>query len=1437
MNGFFKKHLMAPLLIVLNFTINGQDRATRFHHLSVEDGLSQNMVDCMVQDHHGFLWFGTWNGLCRYDGYTFELFNSEVSNAHSLKNNFIYSLLEDPQHHLWIGTREGLEMYDYDQDRVLTADQFAGESGNWLMTDIHSLAMLNDSVLLLGTGHGLAAFGMDDKGMLTRIPEKPSIRERVSAILVDKKHNRWIGTEHGLVRISEKGETVRFRFDPADDRSLSADGIQSLFESKDGTIWIGTDVGLNRFRVDGFDRFYHFPEDPQSLVHNVVMDLDENDAGELLIATLGGYSVFSPKTSTFKNYVNQHEQSQSLSNDFVNCVLRDHDGNIWLGTERGGVNFYHTHQNRIQHFGCYSEAISGLSHQTVNSVFEDDRYLWIGTAGGGLNRYDRSADQFKYYRASSSDSGGISSDFITSIGRDRQGRLWVGTWGHGLNVLEHEGTSRESFRHYEVASYPGLTSDFISAFTQDEQGRMWIATLGALVVFDSKTEVFEPMMDDGQMITEAGCLLFDHQHQLWVGTRNGLYGLRFNQDGVRYRLFKNVSGSEASISGNYIISMQEDAQGRLWLGTYGKGLNRMYESGDSVWFESFSVAQGLSNTVIYGIEEDASGDLWLSTDNGLSRFDPQTEEFRNYYTSDGLQNSQYYWSASFRNEAGKLYFGGMNGLDAFYPEWIEENPVTAEMVITDVRLLNESVRPGEVYNGKEVLRSSLFDADHLELSYREKYLGIAFSALHFLEPAAIHYSYILEGFEEQWNEVSSDRRYASYTNLKPGHYTFRVKASGPGVATLERRLSIDIPPPFTATAWFKMLLILLIMLLLLGYVRWRTYALKQQKLILERQVAERTERINRQKEALTRQALQLQSSNQDLEEKQLYIENQNAKLECQNREIAGQRDELLHLNKKLNRVSQLKISFFTNISHEFRTPLTLIIGPLERLLAQGNKLGAEVRQPLTLMSRNAQRLQHLVDQLMDFRKLEKGRMHLKVQKVQVSRFCQDIFEAFRPLAELRRICFQYKQNTVSDEVWMDPRSIENILYNLLSNALKYTPEGGSVCLIVADTEEPAEDSGGQISMRVEDSGIGISTENLPLIFKRFYRIESEEAFQVGGTGIGLALTEELIKAHHGAIFVESELGEGSSFEIRFPSQRLAYEACELVEEDHRETSLHKQIELLKNELLSAQEEPLSESPVQKGTSGAAEILVVEDNPDLRKFLTQQLGEYFHVLQAGDGVEGLDMARNNNPDLVISDVMMPKMNGLEMCRQLKDDLQTSHIPVILLTAKNTVENQLEGLRTGADDYLAKPFNLDILRAKVDNLIASRKQLQRLFRESPTAQPVDVAPNVRDQRFLEQAMHAVTENMHLSSFGPKELVKELGVSRSLLHKKLTVLAGQSAADFINQIRMKRACDLLKATEMNISEVAYAVGYNDPKYFSRLFSRYYGRSPKDYLKEILV
>ncbi|MGL1884947.1 MAG: ATP-binding protein [Reichenbachiella sp.] len=1445
---------IASLLAII-VDCKAQNPDFRFHHITTEDGLSQNMVDCLIQDREGYLWFGTWNGLCKYDGYEFQVFNDQSEGDLRIGNNFIHTLYQDRYDNIWVGTRGGLFLYLNEKKKFI---QISSPSKGLKVNDAYyDLTELDHNTILIGSEQGLTMLTIVNELGEYVVKKNTPFNDkdltfqgtRVQAITCTSDNNIWIGTDQFLYRVNADLELLgKYTFDPDDFNSLSSGVILKILEMSNGEVWVGTEVGLNQYNpeADNFKRFYNNPDFPQSIIHNAIMDLIEIEGGKLVVATLGGLSVKENVEVLFKNYIHEPDNQNGLNNDFINCLMLDNDDNLWTGSERGGLNIVKSNSSYFDGLEHETGNINSLSSNTINSIFEDDKYLWVGTAGGGLNRVERQSAKVQHFRPEGNTITSLSSEFVTSIFKDSRGILWVGTWGFGINILSNLDTnSNIEFERIDAAN-SGLTSDFISSIVEDEHGRVWVGTLHGLSCYDLKTGLFVNSFPDQQHPVNqgVGCLLIDEHQFLWVGTREGLFRLDSDEPSNHVLSFYHDPDLPNTISNNYIISLIEDHRGNIWAGTYGQGLNKIRPVDDGFEIESFnSIQNGLSNDIIYGIVEDNNNKLWLSTDYGLNRFDPDTKLSRNFFVSEGLRNNQYYWGAYFKNDEGKLFFGGMNGVNTFFPEWISDDVIDPTAVVTNIKLIDNSVVPSMTYNGVVVLNEALSEQPEIQLSYKEKIVTFEFSSFNYMDTDVISYAYKLEGFDKEWNQLPVGRRSTSYTNLSPGNYEFMLRASGHD-GKFNNKISsllIEVQPPFWKTIWFRILAVVFMTSLILGYLRYRLIALKNQKRELEKLVLLRTEEINEQKEAISLQAEQLRKSNNELASKQTLIEGQNRQLEINNNEIGSKRDELIQLNDKLNLVSQLRLSFFTNISHEFRTPLTLIVGPMERLMSQVN-LDFDVKNKLNVINRNAKRLLHLINEIMDFRKIEKGEVGLHISKVEPITFSKSILEVFKPLAEIKNISLGFGEIKGDESLWVDENKLENILYNLLSNAIKYTPSDGNVrmevswvayknsMLVNIENAVQLEEDNVVLSIKVIDSGAGISEENLPLIFKRFYRIEKENAFNVGGSGIGLAIIEELIRTHNGHIEVRSELGQGSIFEVQLPSLPNHPSIRSKTNEGKIHTDIQEQLEVFKNELLMKEVE---ENEIQQIAidETKATVLVVEDNYDLRGFVSERLRERYNILEAKNGKEGEILALEYNPDLIVSDIMMPIMNGLDLCKSIKSNFKTSHIPVILLTAKSSVENQVLGLENGADGYLAKPFNFEILEARIQNLLDSRKQLKERFLQQEELVVSEITHNKKDEVFLEQAISLVTENLSNSDFGVNNLVKSLGVSRSLLHTKLTAIIDQSATEFINNLKIKAAKQMLKGGDMNVSEVAYAIGYNDPKYFSRLFKKQTGQSPKQY------
>ncbi len=1374
----------------------------RLQQISTSNGLPQNTIDCILKDSKGFMWFGSWNGLCRFDGYNFDVFQKQQFGL--LPGNMIQTLCEDSCQNIWIGTELGVALFNYQE---LNFSPINNILGNISILHIATDKLNNIWVATLDNGLWKIEKDSNNQYHAKAFLSKQFSSSSINYLMFDDEH-MWVGSSNGLNIVPTNKNELSKELQSLE-HSLRGTNIKKVLKDSDGFFWIATLAsGVYKY-ASATNQLSHYgasSETNTDLNHIGVMDIAEDCNGTVIVGTLGGLNYYNKNTKSFYHLSNEEQ----LSSPFVNSLLADNDGNVWVGTEKGGVNHYNVFQkpfNSIQHSPGNSNTIS---HNTINSLLVEGDTIWIGTAGGGLNRLANNT--IKQYYLSQNNDLSLNSSFVSSIYRDKQANLWIGTWGAGLNKLINPQLGKFETHLNSGSNNQSLCNNFISCIEPLNDKQLLVGTVNGFDIFTHSKQEFTHVMNKMEHTNNlaVGCLLNDSKERIWVGTTNGLY--RFQKDeleklsnnsgNINFDLFTHNKQSTESIAGNYIVSLHEALDGSIWIGTYGNGLCKYINDDDGGKFVLFTEKDGLCNNVVYRIEEDSQGNLWISTDNGLSKFNPNTNTFQNFFDTDGLLSNQFYWSASCTDDKGNLFFGGIKGVNYFSPEQIKAYRQKHEVTFTNFSIFGNSVKVGEEHHSKVILERPINECKEVNLSYKDAVFSIEFSALDYFLPEKIKYAYKMEGIDQDWVIVPASRRFASYTNLSGGKYQFKVKATnGDGVWNDKpTNLTINISPPFWKTLWFQLLIIALIIAATLSYTRYRVHFLKKQKLKLKKQVKERTSKIKEQKE----------------------------KLEAQNKKIIKQRDELIKLNKKVEQVNQMRLRFFTNISHEFRTPLTLIIDPLE-LLMKKLENDKQTFNTLGIINRNAQRLLHLINQLLYFRKIETGKLNPSVRMGNLSELLKHIFESFNNLAKQQEISFLFQIKNQKENNWFDTEMVENIIYNLLSNAFKYTPPKGEIKLEVefVDSNDNSKLSPPFVSIKVSDNGKGIPEENLPHIFNRFYNISESSNFN--SSGIGLALTYENVKALHGNITVDSQVGVGSCFSVCLPYTKERFKPEEISNSTPPiSVNINDKVDIL-TEIVTSK---TLEHDTNFNSKLAPSILVVEDNIDLRNFLSQALHSEYKVFVAENGKIAIDLAKKHSPELIISDVMMPELNGFEMCQQLKNDIQTSHIPIILLTAKDMIESHIEGLETGADDYIAKPFNLQILQIKIRNIIDSRRKIKQLFCLPNPAHPNTTSNNKLDEEFIAKAYSVLEKNFTEENFSAEQFAKEMFVSRSLLFKKIKSLTGLSIIDFINSYKLKKAIKLMQTSNQTITEIAFNSGFNDPKYFSRIFKKFYNTSPSSFL-----
>ena len=955
-----------------------------------------------------------------------------------------------------------------------------------------------------------------------------------------------------------------------------------------------------------------------------------------------------------------------------------------------------------------------------------------------------------------------------------------------------------------------LSDNNVYCVYEDHHGRIWAATFAGGINYISQGEHGETVFINHRnnlkgypidVCYKARFITSDNNGRLWVGTTTGAVAFDENfkkPEDIQFHHFSRVPNDTKSLSNNDVHWIIATQQKELYLATFGGGLNKLIsisENGHGE-FKSYSVLDGLSSDVLLSIREDHKQNLWISTENGICKFVPSGERFENYDERSISFRVRFSEAASTLTSGGDMLFGTSNGLFMFTPDSIRKSSYVPPVVFSKLMVANEDVIPGE----KSILKVDLDDTQELVLSHDENIFSVQYAALDYTNPQNIQYAYILDGFEKQWT-FADRQRSVTYTNLPKGDYIFRVRSTNSDGVWVdnERILNITILPSFweTPLAYVLYVCFVLLIIFVAVYILFTIYRLKHE----------------------------------------VSVEQQ---------------------------ISDIKLRFFTNISHELRTPLTLIAGPVEQVL-KNDKLPADAREQLVVVERNTNRMLRLVNQILDFRKIQNKKMKMQVQQLNVVAFVRKIMDNFESVAEEHNIDFLFQTEKEALNLWVDADKFEKIVFNLLSNAFKYTPNGKMITVFIREDE-------GTVSVGVQDQGIGIAENKRKSLFVRFENLVDKNIFNQASSGIGLSLVKELVEMHKATISVDSRLGEGSCFKVDFLKGKEHYNSSVefILEDSVAPLSMERIVDIanssLQTEAAIADAPDLEVSAVKEEAEESSSkelMLLVEDNQELRSFLRSIFASTYRVVEASEGMEGWSKALKYLPDIIISDVMMPEKDGIEMTRELRADMTTSHIPIILLTAKTTIESKLEGLEYGADDYITKPFSATYLQARVENLLMQRKKLQNFYRDSLThvtvsetpvaqgetlaghasAEPVssaaeepampEMSPN--DRKFMDKLVDLMEQNMDNGELVVDDLVRELAVSRSVFFKKLKTLTGLAPIEFIKEMRIKRAAQLIETGEFNMTQISYMVGINDPRYFSKCFKAQVGMTPTEYREKV--
>jgi signal transduction histidine kinase/DNA-binding response OmpR family regulator/streptogramin lyase len=1172
----------------------------------------------------------------------------------------------------------------------------------------------------------------------------------------------WFGTYNGLCRYDGYKFKV-YSTIPGDTTSIANNRIHYIYKDPEGTLWITTfnsSICRYNYQTDNFTRF------TANQLPKAIRDSTNRLRNLLAFQTLAGdlqRHIGAFQLSPTKEHIvfqTKPNDLGGLNDNNVYCAYKDNAGILWLGTATGGVNKLDLNTKPFHSFSVTADNKTSVN-TPVRALWADSSGIWLGTQDDGLVYINPKTKIQKRFPQ-----GPVGKN-VRSILKDSYGDIWI---GYRTGLDRYDVRSNQFINCFDGGTGSNsINYRFLSIAEDPVDHSVWLGTYYDVFKYNRTAGVFEKQALNKYLGKPSTvCLFFDSKNSLWIGTEySGIIQIKRDPktrawtDTISY----NGDGINPELPDERVYSITEDKQGNIWAGT-ANGLCRIDPRSGKV--KLYTKQDGLADQYIAKLLPDQQGNIWISHKKGLSKLTVRTGVIRNYVVKESMQGFEFMdGSGCINKSTGELYFGNMEGFVSFQPQEITDNPYLPVVTLTELQVLNKPVEAGQMVNGRVILPAPVHLAKEITLTHEDRSFSIEFAALLYSGPEKNQYAFMLEGQDKDWIHTDASRRIASYSNLPEGTYLFKVKASNsdgvwnPTPATLQ----IIVLPPWWRTWWAYSGYTFLI--LLAGYGAYRLIRTRQ--------------KYNRQ----------------------ILIERLKA--------------------EKVRELEQLKSRFFTNVSHEFRTPLTLIIDPLESLLS-GKLPSGKVRDYYVIMHRNARRLLGLVNQFLDFRKLESGNMNLHVTRQDIVAFVRNTMAAFEFQAQQRNIDLTLDTKLESLEFGFDADVVDKILYNLISNAFKFTSDGGRITVSLATASDHPE----QVVLSVTDNGVGIPPGLADRIFEPFYQVESKEHSNSGGTGVGLSLTRELVTLHRGTITVSSEPIKETCFRVTLSN--LAPEAVELP----------KKVELpQKNEVSdfqmadnSGEFTPLVQE--QETNSEPAVVLVVEDNADIRNYLKMNLSVDYKVIEAPNGSEGLEKAMETIPDLIISDIMMPGLNGLELCRKLKTDEKTSHIPVILLTARQSDHYQMEGYETGADAYIGKPFSTALLLVRIKNLIESRKKLRQLFNQSTGFDTRLVGTNAADKAFLSKATCLIESNMSNEDFSVEWLASQLFLSRTQLYRKIKALTNQSVHEFVTTIRLNKAADLLLEGQSSVSEIAFTVGYSDSTSFSRMFQKQYGQTPKKFSQQ---
>jgi signal transduction histidine kinase/ligand-binding sensor domain-containing protein/DNA-binding response OmpR family regulator len=1378
MDGLKFKVVVGFLLVVVHGSMAQFQPKNLIKHWSIKDGLSQGVVNSITQDNQSLIWFATEDGLNRFNGYSFKIFRYDPDIKFSIADNYISSVFKDSEGILWVSSRKGLLKFDPMVEAFSTFQHEFKNKNNYAYNDVSFITEgMAGNLWIAWYGSGFASFDKEKKTFIPYTPETlPGLTsEKTVALLEDKYGLLWVGTQDGGVNVFNvsKGAVDKKIDNLPGSSKVPSLNVRCFAEDKFGNVWVGTNQGLVVYHRQK-NNFFVFDEDKFGIsgvnVFSLLADRNDNlwigsQGGGLYQLDLRQFNTRSLDDFIFTRVKNLNDFD--ISKRTIQSIYEDKDKNVWVGTFGDGVYLVSSVKEnfvKIQKPVYENTAVSFVPYYGMCHDHEGN--LWLGTDGNGIYKSDLYGKTLKHFTRE--ESTGLKDNAILSALCDDKGRLWFGSYSHGLFLYNKTNDSFVNYR-YKNAAKTRTGGNDVRVIFEDSKKNIWIGTnRGGLCLLDEKGKFYSnPSHFSHALLNgDVRSIAEDDKGNIWIGCYgDGVYS--YTPATKEFRRHFNKPNVDDQLKSDIVFAVKSDRNGNIWIGTGGGGICVFNPEENK--FKRYTEKDGLSNNTIYAILIDNTENIWVSTNTGISKFDVSKKKFFNYDVSDGLQEGQFNPGSALHNPlGGYMCLGGTLGLNVFFPDQIKENLKMPEVMLSGLSLFNKPIKINDSTDGDPILKQVISRAKHITLNHDQTVLTFEFVGLNYSYPEKNMYAYKLDGLDNEWNFVGNQRT-ATYRYLSPGHYTFKVKASNvENVWSNEfASISFEIKPPFWQTP-----LAYLFYVLTTFAIGFLIVSFSKKQLNLKRR---------------------------------LKIEKSQRKHERQ--------------------LVQQKLEFFTEISHEFKTPLTLMIGPLEEILMKETEATSTVRK-LKLVYRNAHKLLNLINKLLDYRKIENGNILLKVKEDNIVAFTEDICITFKEMASHKNISFNFYADVPTIMAWFDLEKMEMVLNNIISNSFKYLGKGNEINIHVMKQINDRYPQGRAV-IKIRDNGIGIPKKHLGNVFDWFYKGENSGNMS---SGIGLSLSKKLVHLHKGEIFLDSVEGNGSTFSIKIPLGKEHFKSDEIVVQTQSENTL-PDTPFKESVLVSDGHDDVSYK------KGFKSILLIEDDEEIREFLKESFEKEYRIFESSNGKEGLDVAVNHHPDLIVSDIMMPEMDGIDFCKMIKSNIRTSHIPVILLTAKSSLTHHKEGIETGADAYITKPFSPEILRLTVVNLLKSQENLMRFYRNLFTQNspaPENNNLNSLDEKFLHSIYEMLKANIDKPEFNINELCDVLNMSRSLVYKKVKMLTGLSPVEYIRSLRMQEAAKLLKTKQYKVFEVVYMVGFSDLKYFRQCFTKEFGFSPSDFIKQ---